>query len=479
MIYFKQFVDLLVTLIDWVYFSLSIVLLFALFPLFLLLSLFYKNREILFQNIVHYYLRSFFFVLKLIVPRLNIYIHNLQEIKNIRSSIVISNHISYLDPLLILSTNKRLVTILRGKHIRIPAFGWLLNKAGYIPIAGEGKDDVDTLFIERVSKISELFLKGQNILIFPEGTRSRNGNLGEFKKQAFKLAKKYNVPLELLLIKNTDVLFKKGKFLYNTCIKNKIELKKIGRVVPDHQHGTAAVKELMDNIYRIYLDETGRKNHSEKETGPVVTFYNDLADDYDKEQDSSAFAFVREPEKEIILNNLKKVLKKEFSVLEIGAGTGRFTLEIAPYVKKVVAVDISENMLGKLSEKLREKNISNVTLINGNFLRVDFSEKFDVIASFSAIEYIKDAAALYKKIGALAGPECKLIITTAHNTFLRLFGRLGNYFRQKIYMKAYRKNEMKKLLEENGFEIENMTDICLKNTFIRGILLFVLANKKQ
>ncbi len=130
MIYFKQFVDLLVTLIDWVYFSLSIVLLFALFPLFLLLSLFYKNREILFQNIVHYYLRSFFFVLKIIVPRLKIYIHNLQEIKNIRSSIVISNHISYLDPLLILSTNKRLVTILRGKHIRIPAIGWLLNKAG-------------------------------------------------------------------------------------------------------------------------------------------------------------------------------------------------------------------------------------------------------------------------------------------------------------------------------------------------------------
>ena len=105
------------------------------------------------------------FILKIIVPRLKICIHNLKEIKNIRSSIIISNHISYLDPLLILSTNKRLVTILRGKHIRIPVFGWLLNKAGYIPIAGEGRDNVDTLFIERVSKIKELFLKGQNILI--------------------------------------------------------------------------------------------------------------------------------------------------------------------------------------------------------------------------------------------------------------------------------------------------------------------------
>lgn len=207
----------------------------------------------------------------------------------------------------------------------------------------------------------------------------------------------------------------------------------------------------------------------------IKQFYNGHASIYDKEQDE--FGFVRIPEWEIALGAIKKITNKSHSVLEIGAGTGRFTLEIAPLVKKVTAVDISELMLDCMTNKMVTKGISNVTQICGSFLETPFDEKFDLIISFSAIEYLKDNKALFIKISNLLAPGGHLIITTAHNTFFRWWGRMGNYFRQGIFMDAYSKREMKRLLTANGLEVKELTDLCLKSMFSKGILLYVHATK--
>ncbi len=207
----------------------------------------------------------------------------------------------------------------------------------------------------------------------------------------------------------------------------------------------------------------------------VQNFYNTNASVYDKEQDE--FGFVRVPEWEIALDAIKKIAGKNHSLLEIGAGTGRFTLEAAPLVRQVTAVDISGNMLDIMSKKAKEKGISNIKQICGNFMEIPFKEKFDIITSFSAIEYIKDAKALFAKISGLMAPGGHLILTTAHDTFWRWWGRLGNYFRQGIFMNAFSKRRMKMLLTDNGLAVKELTDLCLKNFLNKGILLFVYAAK--
>jgi ubiquinone/menaquinone biosynthesis C-methylase UbiE len=207
----------------------------------------------------------------------------------------------------------------------------------------------------------------------------------------------------------------------------------------------------------------------------IRNFYDDCASSFDEEQDE--FAFVRIPEKKIVTETLDKILNSNQTVLEIGAGTGRFTLKIAPHVKHITAIDISQNMLDCMTKKIEKNNLENIEQIHGSFMEIDLKDQFDLIVSFSAIEYIKDKEALYGKIADLLKPGGKLILTTAHNTFFRWWGRLGNYFRQKIFMAAYSKKKMRQLLTANGLNVVEMRDLCLKSLFTKGILLFVHAAK--
>jgi len=207
----------------------------------------------------------------------------------------------------------------------------------------------------------------------------------------------------------------------------------------------------------------------------MIKFYNDNAAIYDKEQDE--FGFVRVPEREIALDAIKKVAQKSHSALEIGAGTGRFTLEIAPLAKQVTAIDVSDNMLNCMKQKMAINKVSTIKQIHGDFMETSFDEKFDLIVSFSAIEYIKDSEALFAKISELLAPGGHLIITTAHDTFFRWWGRMGNYFRQGIYMNAYSKKKTRRLLTANGLKEIEIVDLSLKSILSKGILLFIHAAK--
>jgi ubiquinone/menaquinone biosynthesis C-methylase UbiE len=204
-------------------------------------------------------------------------------------------------------------------------------------------------------------------------------------------------------------------------------------------------------------------------------FYDRNAKTYDAEQEK--FAFVRHPEKTIVLEALNAILNPKQSVLEIGAGTGRFTLLIAPKVRHVTAVDISGNMLRQLAGKMENERLENISCIQGNFIDIDFPERFDLIVGFSAIEYIKDEEALFKKMAELLKPGGRLVLTTPHDTFIRWWGRLGNYFRQKIFMTAFSRKKMTRLLEINGLRIVDMRALCLKTFFSEGVLLFIHATR--
>lgn len=212
---------------------------------------------------------------------------------------------------------------------------------------------------------------------------------------------------------------------------------------------------------------------------PVINFYNSLAGDYDAEQNDPKFQFVRVPEKELLLESFKHNLSKDFEVLEIGAGTGRFTIEIAKQVKNITALDISANMLEILKDKMKSENLNNISTINDDFLNHHFDWQYDAIVAFSSIEYIKDKDALFKKISELLKPGGTIIITTAHDTFFRLFGRMGNYFRQKILMNAFKKKEIHKIFKDNSLKVITIEDLVMKNFILKGILLYIYAKKSQ
>ena len=73
-------------------------------------------------------------------------------------------------------------------------------------------------------------------------------------------------------------------------------------------------------------------------------------------------------------------ISKEDIVLEIGAGIGTLTIELAKRAKKVIAIEQDSNICEILNQRLKEKKLDNVELINEDALKIEFP-KFNKIVS--------------------------------------------------------------------------------------------------
>jgi 1-acyl-sn-glycerol-3-phosphate acyltransferase len=109
--------------------------------------------------------------------------------------LVVSNHQSHLDPVLIgLSCDRRLNYVARDTLFGFAPFRWLINSLDAIPIDREG------LGLGGIKESLRRLKAGEMLLIFPEGTRTRDGNVGELKPGFLALARRSKVPILPLAI---------------------------------------------------------------------------------------------------------------------------------------------------------------------------------------------------------------------------------------------------------------------------------------
>lgn len=242
----KIFVDVVVTILMWGYFTIGFLLFFA--PRYGWALLRAGDREVAFQRLNQRFFRGFMRLLRSITPGLTLRIH--RDIGAIHSSVVIANHLSYLDPLLLISLFEKQKTIVKKTFFRVPIFRILLRRSGYIPSTNGGEDK--SLVLRNIENIKEYLASGGNVFVFPEGTRSRTGRLGPFNKGAFSIAYYCRAPIECLLIRDTNRLFVPGRSLFNTCVTNTIEVKKIGSFSPDYRNPDFRLATLIGEIRTLY-----------------------------------------------------------------------------------------------------------------------------------------------------------------------------------------------------------------------------------
>jgi len=82
-------------------------------------------------------------------------------------------------------------------------------------------------------------------------------------------------------------------------------------------------------------------------------------------------------------------------IMEIGVGTGVISLLLAPKVKKVIAIDISKEMLRITKEKAMKTGISNIEFVRGTFHKPGIAEKVDIIITIDSLHCTTDGN--YKK----------------------------------------------------------------------------------
>jgi len=126
--------------------------------------------------------------------------------------IIVCNHQSLLDwPLMMAvlphKVVKKIFVFAKEKHFRSAFRRWFARQANIIVM------DIDRDLTDGVRKMSAVLKSGYSVAIFPEGTRSKNGELGEFKKMFAILSKELSVPILPAVLKGTFRAMKSGTYM--------------------------------------------------------------------------------------------------------------------------------------------------------------------------------------------------------------------------------------------------------------------------
>ena len=123
-----------------------------------------------------------------------------------RPYVVVSNHVSMADPFLLSWLPWDMRWVAKEELFRIPLLGTLIRMGGDIPLRRGDGESVRAMF----SACRHTLRHGLSVMIFPEGTRSRDGELGAFKDGAFRLAIEEQVPILPIAIEGTHDCIVKG-----------------------------------------------------------------------------------------------------------------------------------------------------------------------------------------------------------------------------------------------------------------------------
>ncbi len=157
-----------------------------------------KNKKKLLHNLLSLFCGSLVYIMFNVKKKI-INVHGEDFLK---PAVVIANHQSFLDILLTVMISNKNVLLVNDWVWNSPFFGLVVKRAGFYPVS-KG-------FEESIPALEEAVKSGYSIVVFPEGTRSRNSELQRFHKGAFFIAEKFNLDILPLLIHGCSETMQKG-----------------------------------------------------------------------------------------------------------------------------------------------------------------------------------------------------------------------------------------------------------------------------
>lgn len=160
-----------------------------------------KTRKLMYHFLISKFLGSLSYVM-LNVRKVHI---NRERMDFSKPAVIISNHQSFLDILVTVMQNPRLILLTNHWVYYSPFFGKIVQMGDYYPVM-EGADPA-------TDKLEAVVKAGYSIVVFPEGTRSPDNRIRRFHKGAFFLAEKLNMDIVPLVLHGTGDTMGKGDFM--------------------------------------------------------------------------------------------------------------------------------------------------------------------------------------------------------------------------------------------------------------------------
>ncbi|ACO33280.1 MULTISPECIES: lysophospholipid acyltransferase family protein [Acidobacterium] len=135
-------------------------------------------------------------------------LHGLEHVEPGGQYLFLSNHLSNLDPLMLLpEIPVRIAVFIKRPLMKIPILGYCMGLAGFIPVDRRGDVEAARASVRRAQQVMD---SGVSVVSFVEGTRSPDGRMLPFKKGPFYLAMESKQPIIPVSIHGTETMMRKG-----------------------------------------------------------------------------------------------------------------------------------------------------------------------------------------------------------------------------------------------------------------------------
>jgi len=184
-------------------------------------------------------------------PVWRVHIEGRERIRPETPYVMIANHQSLLDILVLFRLFTHFKWVSNVENFRVPAIGWNMSLNRYIKLRRGDKESI----AEMMTACERALAEGNSVMMFPEGTRSVDGRLREFKHGAFTLAQRTGSPLLPIVVYGTsDALPKRGFVLQG---RHAIRIRVLDEI-PHRSFADKPVETLMQEVREQFAAELGQ-----------------------------------------------------------------------------------------------------------------------------------------------------------------------------------------------------------------------------
>lgn len=195
-----------------------------------------------------------------IIPAWRIRVTGKENIVRNRTYMVVSNHQSLLDILVIFNLFFHFKFVSKTEIFKVPFIGWNMYLNQYIRLKRGDRKSVARMMADAEKSLSE----GNSVLMFPEGSRSADGTIKPFKPGAFILAQKMHLPILPIVISGTNAALPKHSIDFHGSHDIRIHvLEEIPYERFSHMSVEAAIDMVREKIIEGLL-RAERRNAGEK-----------------------------------------------------------------------------------------------------------------------------------------------------------------------------------------------------------------------
>jgi len=150
-------------------------------------------------------------------PYWSVKVSGLENIDHKRTYVVISNHQSMADIVVLYQTKMQFKWVAKASLFKVPFIGWCLGLIKHIKLLRGDFASIKEIY----HQASQWLQKDMSVLFFPEGTRSSTDKMNEFQNGAFKLAIKEKKPILPICLIGTRQAIPKGSWIFKgkVCAK--------------------------------------------------------------------------------------------------------------------------------------------------------------------------------------------------------------------------------------------------------------------